>query len=61
MGEFIVLTEYENGRFGISEKRFTDEDSAERCARARRRRKGVKRAGVRVVESARDVDIKNLI
>lgn len=60
MDKYVVLTEYENGRFGISDKQFSDAKQAERLARLRRRRKGVKRAGVRHITSE-DVDIKNLI
>lgn len=60
-GYFFVLTEYESGRFGYSEKRFVTEEAAEQCAVARRKRAGVKSASVRYHAGETAVDIKKFI
>ncbi|MCI8988951.1 MAG: hypothetical protein HFK05_04265 [Clostridia bacterium] len=60
-GYYFVLTEFISGRFGYSETRFTTEQAAEACARAKRRKVGVKSARVEYQSGQADVDIKKFI
>lgn len=60
-GYYFVLTEYEDGRFGYSEQRFSTEDDAELCAASRRKRAGVKTSRVKYQAGETDVDIKKFI
>lgn len=60
-GYFFVLTVYENGRVGYSERRYQTEKKAERLARLRRKRAGVKTATVRYQAGQTAVDIKKFI
>lgn len=60
-GYFFVLTVYWSGRIGISERRCQTAQEAERLAALRRKRAGVKTAGVRYQAGQTAVDIKNFI
>ncbi len=60
-GYFFVLTHYESGRWGYSERRFPTAEQAERCAEIKRTKAGVKTAGVRYQAGQTAVDIKKFI
>ena len=61
MGYYFVLTEYESGRYGVSERRFATESEAERRAESRRKKAGVKSARVKYQAGQNDVDIRKFI
>ena len=58
--KYFVLTKYESGRCGYSERKYDTPQGAERRASAIRKKPGVKSASV-CCQTAATIDIKNYI
>lgn len=60
-GYWFVLTEYENGRCGYTERRYKTKLSAQRRAKIIRQRQGIKTAKVCYQCGVKPIDIKKFI
>ena len=59
-GYYFVITEYKNGRYGYSEKRYETSGQAERQAKIQRKKSEVKRALV-CYQTGLTIDIKKYV
>ncbi len=60
-GYYFILTEFTDGRYGYSERRYTSYEEAETRAEIKRSKAGVKTARVKYQTGENPIDIKKFI
>ena len=60
-GYYFILTEFSDGRYGYSERKYKSKEEAEASAAIKRGKAGVKSAKVKYQSGANPVDIKKFI